>query len=61
MDRGGLGIVRAGSSSACATAFPPSANVDVVRDFIAARLPLSGHLGGLLELGLECDRRPDGK
>lgn len=41
--------MRAGSSSACATAFPPSANVDVVRDFIAARLPLSGHLGGVLE------------
>lgn len=42
-------MMRVGSSSACATAYSPSTDVDVVRDFIAARLPLSGHLGGLLE------------
>ena len=42
-------MMGAGSSSACATAYPPSTDVDVVRDFIAAQLPLSGHLGSLLE------------
>ena len=54
-------MMSAGSSSACVAAFPPSTNADVVRDFIAARLPLSGHLGSLLEAwdwnpGLIADR-----
>ena len=42
-------MTRAVSSSTCATAYPPSMDVDAVRALIAAHLPLSGHVGGLLE------------